>query len=56
MTISENFEHFQYFIFEADLLQNKNFFKKLQYRFLVERTNNEKASFPYKAAISEANV
>ena len=56
VTISENFEHFQYFIFEPDLLQNKNFLKKLQYRLLVERTNNEKASFPYKAAISEANV
>ena len=34
----------------------KTFFKKLQYRFLVERTNIENASFPYKTAISEANV
>ena len=34
----------------------KTFLKKLEYRFLVERTKIEKASFPYKTAISEANV
>ena len=34
----------------------KTFFKKLEYRFLVERTKIEKASFPYKTAIPEANV
>ena len=50
MTISGNFEHFQYFNFEIDFL------KKLEYRFLVERTQIEKASLPYKTAISEANV
>ena len=33
----------------------KAFFKKLEYRFLVERIKIEKASFPYKTAISEAN-
>ena len=43
--ISENFEHFQCFNFE-----------KLEYRFLVKRIKIEKASFPYKTAISEANV
>ena len=53
MTISENFEHFQYFNFEIDFLENG---KKLEYRFLVERTKIEKASFPYKTTISEANV
>ena len=51
MTISENFEHFQYFNFETYFLENENFFS-----FLVERTKIEKASFPYKTAISEANV
>ena len=55
MTISENFEYFQYFNFETDFLEKENF-KKLEYRFLVERTKIEKASFPYKTAISEANV
>ena len=40
MTISENFEHFQYFNFETDFLENETFLKKLEYRFLVERTKN----------------
>ena len=56
MTISENFEHFQYFNFEIDFLENDFFFKKQAYRLLVERTKIEKALFPYKTAISEANV
>ena len=34
----------------------KTFSKKLGYHFLVERTKIEKASFPYKTDISEANV
>ena len=34
----------------------KSFLKKLEYHFLVERTKIEKSSFPYKTAISEANV
>ena len=50
MTISERFEHFQYFNFEIDFLENENFFKKLEYRFLVERTKSQKVSFPYKTA------
>ena len=36
--------------------KTKTFFKKLAYRFLVENTEIENASFPYKTAISEANV
>ena len=36
--------------------KTKTFFKKLEYRFLVETTKIKKASFPYKTAISEANV
>ena len=34
----------------------KTFFEKLEYGFLIERTMIEKASFPYKTAVSEANV
>ena len=34
----------------------KTFFKKLEYRFLVESTKIENSLFPYKTAISEANV
>ena len=36
--------------------KTKTFFKKLEYRFLVESTKIENASFPYKTAMSEANV
>ena len=56
MTISKNFEHFQYFNFETDFLEKERFFQKLDYHFLVERIKIENASFPYKTAISEANV
>ena len=36
--------------------KEKAFFKKLEYGFLVENTKIENASFPYKTAISVANV
>ena len=36
--------------------KTKSFFKKLEYRFLVESSKIESASFPYKTAASEANV
>ena len=36
--------------------KTKIFFKKLEYCFLVESTKIENASFPYKTAISVANV
>ena len=34
----------------------KTFFKKLEKRFLVESTKIKNASFPYKTALSKANV
>ena len=34
----------------------QTFFKKLEYRVLVESTKVESVSFPYKTAISEAMV
>ena len=34
----------------------KTFFKKLKYRFLLETTKIENTSFPFKTAMSEANV
>ena len=43
MTISENFEHFQYFNFKTDFLENEKIFQKLEYGFLVERIKIEKA-------------
>ena len=51
VTISEKFEHFQYFNFGTDFLENENFFQKTGVPFLVERTKIEKASFPYKANV-----
>ena len=36
--------------------KTKTFFKKLEYRFLVESTEIQNASLPYKTAISETNV
>ena len=48
VTISESFKRFQYFNFETNFLENKN--------FLVETTKIESTSFPFKTALSEANV
>ena len=36
--------------------KTKTFFKKLEYRFLVETTKIENTSFLFKTALSEANV
>ena len=36
--------------------KTKTFFKKLEYRFLVETTEIENTSFPFKTALSETNV
>ena len=55
VTISENFERFQYFNFDIDFWKTKTFFEKLEYSFLVGSTKIENASFPYKTAMSEAN-
>ena len=56
LTISESFKRFQYFDFEANFLETKTLFKKLEYRFLVETTEIEITSFPFKTALSETNV
>ena len=56
MTISGNLKSFQYFNFETSFLENKNLFQKTGVIFLVKSTKIEKASFPYKTAVSEANV
>ena len=36
--------------------KTETFFKKLEHRFLVESTEIKNATFPYKTALSEANV
>ena len=57
MTIGGNPERFQYLNFETDFLVNKNLLSKNWSNvFLVDSTKIENASFPYKTAVSEANV
>ena len=48
-TISGNFERFQYFNFETNILESEK-------RFQIEITQIENVSFPCKTALSEANV
>ena len=36
--------------------ETKTFFKKLEYRFLLESTKIKNASVPYKTALLEPNV
>ena len=46
LTITGIFKRFQHFNFEMNFLKNANpFLKKLEYRFLVESTKIEKATF-----------
>ena len=56
-TTSGSFERFQYFNFETSFLENEKLFSKngsifFQLKILRLKTH----SFPYKAALSEANV
>ena len=56
MTVSENFELFQYLTLKQIFWKRKTFFKNLECCFLVESTKMENASFPYKNGLSEASV
>ena len=57
MTISGNFDCFQFFNFDTNFLKNENlFFKKLENSFIVESTMIERVTYPYKTALSKANV
>ena len=51
MTIIGNFERFQYFSFEMNLLKNENLFQNTGVLFLIESTSIENATFPYKTAM-----
>ena len=55
MAIIWDFEHFYYFNFDTSFL-GKKLFWKTEVLFFVERTMMEKAPFPYKTALSKANV
>ena len=54
VTISRNFEGFQYFSFETNFLKNANPFP--EYYFLVESITIGNATIPLKTALSEASV
>ena len=54
--ITEDFEHFQCFIFETSFMKNENVFEKLDYHFLDESTTRERELFPYKTTLSKINV
>ena len=56
VTTTGNFECFYYFIFETNFLKNENFFKNLEYRFLVQSAATECAIFPFKTVVPKANV
>ena len=53
---SESFKRFQYLTLKQIFWKTKTFFKKLEFRFLVETTKIENTSFAFKTALSEANV
>ena len=53
--IIENFKSFQYFNFETNFGEQKPF-HKTGVHFLVEATKIEVTPFPFKTALSEANV
>ena len=46
---------FNTFTLKQIFWKTKTFFIKLEYRFLVETTEIENASFPFKTALSETN-
>ena len=56
MTIIENFEHFQHFNFETNFLKKQTLFKKVESRFSIQSIKIDNATFPYKTALSEANL
>ena len=56
VTITGNFECFQYSNFAQIFWKMKTFIKKLQNCFAFESIIIESVTFPYKTAISEANV
>ena len=56
VTIIESFKRFQYFNLKQIFWKTKAFFRKLEYRFLIEITKIENTSFLFKTALSETNV
>ena len=56
MTITQILNVFNTLTLKWIFWKTQTLFKKLEYRFLVESTKIDIATFPYKTALSEANV
>ena len=56
VTMTGNFDRFQYFHFEQYFLKTKNFFKKLEYCLLFKSTKIGNTTFPYKNNLSGVNI
>ena len=56
LTIIENFNVFNTLTLKPIFSKTKIFSKKLEFRFLVEITRIENATFPYKMALPDTNV
>ena len=56
VTISESLNEFNTLTLKLIFWKTKTFFKKLEYRLLVESTKIENVLFRYKTTISEANA
>ena len=53
---NEWLQRFQYFNLKTNYLKNTNPFEKTGVVFLVENTEIDNETFPYKAALSKAHV
>ena len=56
MTISKNFERFQYFNFGINFLKNEDLFQETEVPFFCWKYWDCKRNIPIKAVLSEANV
>ena len=56
VTATGNFNIFNTLTLKQIFWKSETFLKKLELHFLVARTKIDKATFPYKTALSEANV
>ena len=56
MTITGDFERFITLTLKQVLQPTKSFFRKLEYRFLLESTMIENVTFPYRTDKSKTNV
>ena len=56
VTIKGYFQCFQYLTLEQVVWKTKTSIKKLEYHFSIESTAIENATFPFRTALSKANI